>query len=263
MIKYVEITVDSVTYLLAKGNDDLWRVTNRAPTEIGEYPVTVTITTGVGGTFTIDYDDPALEEVLKLLVIEGKTESGNRMLDYYPYVIKIIREFQALMLAEGFEVDFIQSELEAILADAFLSTMGAKRIEEWEHALGLSHDNDDSLDDRRENIIARMRSSGKLNTERINRIVNIYTGMDAESYFKDSTIYVKINAPAGNKQYKFDNLEQILNEKKPAHLNIVVTRNYATWNEVKSDFASWQALHDWTINGTAAAWDDVKFYVSP
>ena len=263
MISYVQVTVDDVTYYLTKGSDELWRVTNRAPSVAGEYPVTITVTNSSGHAFTIDYDDPALKEVLKLLVVEGDTVSGQRMLDYYPYVIKVIREFKALMKAEGFEIDFVDADLETVFSDAFLSTMTAHRVEEWESALGLSHSSTDSLEDRRENIIALIRGAGKLNTERINSIVRIYTGMDAVSYFNNSTIYVKLNAPAGNKQYNFSNLENALEKRKPAHLNLVVTRNYSIWDEIKRDFTSWKTLNDWTVNDTTATWDDVKFYVSP
>ena len=47
------------------------------------------------------------------------------------------------------------------------------------------------------------------------------------------------------KDYAF---EQELKKKVPAHIKLVVTRNYATWNEIKNNYASWdsiKALNNW------------------
>lgn len=263
MITYAKVTFDGETYYMAKGADDIWRVTKRTDSEVGDNVVVIEIIDADGNTFAIDYDDPMLREVLRLLIVENTTATSKRILDYYPYVIRIVREFKALTLAEGFEIEFIDAELEAVFADAFLRTMSESRIEAWEQLLEIKHDASDSLDDRRENIIASIRSSGKLNTESINNIVKTYTNGDAESYFRDSTIYVNVNVPQGSKQYKFANLESILMQRKPAHLNLVVARNYATWGEIANDFADWAAIMNFEVDGASATWDDVKHYVSP
>lgn len=256
-MKYVKITVDGVTYNLYKGADDVWRVTNRAPLSAGEYLMEVTIVTSSGQELIFDTTDEELIKALTLLVTEDATISGERMLNYYPEVIKVLLEYQALMFTEGFEVDFLNTSLEFVVEDAYLYTMGEERIAQWEKALNIRVNPQDSLEDRREVIISRIRGKGKLNTETINNIVATFTNYKANSYIKDSVLYVEIEAPADNKQFKFANVENELRNKIPAHLGLVVTRNYATWKEVKENFSNWNAVNQ------LDSWQDLLTWIAP
>lgn len=256
-MKYVQITVDGVTYTLQQNSSGEWTITNRAPYIAGEYPITVIATTEAGQRVTIDVDDPDLIQALTLIVTEGSTISGERMFNYWPKAIQQILEFQALINAEGFEVDFLSSDIDVSVNEAYLSTMGEDRVTSWEKLLGILHGADESLGDRRETIIARIRGQGKLNTELINSIVGAFTGGTALSYIKDSVLYVKITPPPDNKQYKFNNVVQELSKKIPAHLGIVVTRNYATWGEIGNNFADWNAINQLT------SWEDLMVYIAP
>ena len=257
-MKYVRITVDGITYNLVKMEDGTWVITTRAPQSAGDYLITVTLTTEAGQEIVVDTDDEDLLQALTLLVREGDTVSGDRMRKYYPKVISDIQEFKAIVRAEGFEVDFLKSELSIVVDDAYLTTMSEERIKEWEKLLSLTITSDETIEDRREKIIAIIRGSGKLNTSTINSIVGSFTnGATAKSYIEDSVLYVKIFPPEGNKQYKFTNVENALRNKVPAHLGLVVTRNYATWGEISNNFASWKAV------AQSDNWETIKLYVAP
>lgn len=256
-MRLVQITVDGVLYTLRETASGEWVVTNTAPYVAGEYPVTVIATTEVGQEITIDVDDPELLHALTLIVTEGNTVSGERMLNYWPEAIRRILEFQALIKAEGFEIDFLKNDVELSVNEAYLSTMGEERVAEWEKALEIASAKDETLDDRRDTIIARIRGQGKLNTKLINSIVGAFTGGTAESYIKDSVLYVDITPPPTNKQFKFDNVVQELSKKTPAHLGLSVKRNYATWGEISDNFA------DWTAISQLGSWQDVLLYVAP
>lgn len=256
-MKYVRITVDGITYNLSKTSSGEWVITNKAPLLEGDYPIKIVATNEYGNEVVFDGSDELLNELLTLLVRDGVTISGNRMLDYYPHVIKIIQEFKAITCVEGFEIDFLTSDIDVIINEAYLTTMGESRIKQWEKKLGLVASTDDSIEDRRDKIIATIRGNGKLNTELINSIVGAFTHGTAVSYIEDSTLYVKIQPPVGNKQYKFANVEQALRPKVPAHLGLVVIRDYATWGEVKDNFASWTAISN------ADNWESIALYVAP
>ena len=120
-MKYVQITVDGVTYTLRENAKGEWMVTNKAPYLAGEYLVSVTATTEAGQEIVIDVDDPDLIKALTLIVNEKNTVSGERMLDYYPEVIRQILEFQALMKTEGFEIDFLKQDIDLAYNEAYLS----------------------------------------------------------------------------------------------------------------------------------------------
>ena len=256
-MKYVHITVDGVTYTLQQNQNGEWTITNRAPYVAGEYPITVSATTKLGQQITIDVDDPELLQALLLIVRDGSTVSGERMLNYYPQVIQQILEFKALTKVEGFEIDELKSAINVSVNEAYLTTMSESRVAEWEKLLGIVKGTEDTLEDRRETIVARIRGQGKLNTTLINSIVNAFTGGVANSYIENSVLHVKITPPPENKQYKFANVVQELSKKVPAHLGLSVTRNYANWKEVYENYASWNAVSQ------LDTWENLKLWIAP
>ena len=187
---------------------------------------------------------------------------NEQMLNYYPEVIKSIREFQVLIATQSLQVEEMHQKLVEILGSAYVTTANETRIAEWEKLLEITplpqgeDDLETWLNDRRETILARLYHVEKLNTKSIADIVSIFTGGTAISYFKDSTIYVLISPPRNNKAYKFANVEQELRKKVPAHLQFKVDRNYqtwlqtktnnATWGDVKTKFADWEEVLLWT-----------------
>ena len=85
--------------------------------------------------------------------------------------------------------------------------------------------------------------------------VNAFTGGTANSWVKDSILYVEITPPPGNKSFMFADVEQELAKKVPAHLGFQVSRNYYDWGEIKADHASWQEVKD-----SFATWNDVYLF---
>lgn len=256
-MNYVKVTVNSQDYYLLKQENGTWLFTLRKPNLNGESPTVIPVTID-GDNFTIETNDEKLIYAISNLIQYSQSTYGMRMLSYYPEVIKTLLEFQALTSASGFEIDFLRSELKLSIDDYFLTTMGEERIVEWERFLGISPSEDDTLDDRREVIIAKFRGGYKLNTASINNIVDVFTQGKAISYIKDSCLYVKILPPPNNKQYKFSNVENELTRRVPAHLKIDVSRNYSTWGEIKNNFTSWQDLKE-----SNTSWEDVMLYIAP
>lgn len=180
----------------------------------------------------------------------------ERMNSYYPEVVRSILEFQAIIDSEYPEFEGLDVAKEQITADAYLTTMSEGRIVEWENLLGITPLDDSTLSDRRDTIIARIRGQGKLNTALINSIVGAFTGGTANSWVKDSVLYVEITPPQGNKQYKFANVEQELKLKVPAHLGLSVIRNYYTWAEVKQKCSTWQ-----DVKNEFDTWNEVYIFI--
>lgn len=180
----------------------------------------------------------------------------ERMNSYYPEVITAILEFRGIIDAEYPEFEDMRVVREQITDDAYLTTMGEERIEQWEKIFGIKPIDGSSVSDRREVIIARIRGQGKLNTALINAIVKTFTGGTANSWVADSTLYVEITPPPGNKQYIFANVEQELAKKVPAHLGFHVKRNYYEWSGIKANYATWQDVKD-----NFETWNEVYIFV--
>lgn len=180
---------------------------------------------------------------------------NEQMLSCYPEIIKSIREFQSLIKTQSLQVEELHEKLIGLLADSYISTADISTIEKWEHLLGISPlpQGEDSLEtwlsDRRATILARLYKTEKLNTKSISDIVQIFTGGTAQSYFKNNTIYVLISPPKGDRQYKFQNVEQELRKKMPAHLAFQVARNYYTWLQANTSYSTWgdvkAGVEDW------------------
>lgn len=180
----------------------------------------------------------------------------ERMFNYYPPVIQAIKEFKQIVDAEYPEFEDLTVGVQGVIDDAYLLTMSEDRIKQWEEILNIKPLADSSIEDRRETIIARIRGQGKLNTELINSIVKVFTGGTARSYVRDSTLYVEIEPPPENKQFRFENVEQELAIKVPAHLNFQVNRNYHTWAEVTDN-----ATKTWgDINNEFPDWKEVLLW---
>ncbi len=180
----------------------------------------------------------------------------ERMNDYYPQVIKAIDEFKAIIDAEYPEIEYLATGIQGVTDNAYFYTMSEERITQWEQMLGIIPLEDSNLTDRRDTIIARIRGQGKLNTELINLIVNTFTGGTANSWIKDSVLYVEITPPPDNKLYRFENVEQELLKKVPAHLGFKVERNYYTWEEIENSYDTWE-----DVNSTFSKWEDVLLFV--
>ena len=80
------------------------------------------------------------------------------MLNYYPEVIKAIREFQVLIGTQSLQVEELHEELTKILGNAYVTTADQTGISRWEQFLGIVPlpQGEDSLEtwlqDRRETL---------------------------------------------------------------------------------------------------------------
>lgn len=256
-MRYAQLTVNDVTYTLREQSNGSWLVTNKSLNFGIEYPIEVIVTTENGQEIKINVDDPMLAEAMTLIATDGITISGQRMFNYYPLVVQQILEFEAVIKSEGFEIDFLKNDVQLLVNEAYLTTMSEERVARWEKALGMFYSKEDTLQDRRDAVVARIRGQGKLNTRLINAIVNAFTGGTAISYVENSALHVKITPPPNNKQFKFDNVKRELAKKVPAHLGLEVVRNYATWGEVKDGFSDWNGVNE------LASWEDLFYWVAP
>jgi hypothetical protein len=185
----------------------------------------------------------------------GELMYQKRMFGYYPPVIQTIVDFKAIIDSEYPEFEGLAGKVNNSVNESYLSTMSEERTKEWEQILGITPVPASTLQDRRETIIARIRGQGKLNTAMINTIVNTFTGGTAKSMIKGGILYVEIDLPSDNKEYIFENVEQELLHKIPAHLALRLNRNYLTWLEVDTLYATWQNVKDNFDN-----WEEVLFF---
>lgn len=196
-----------------------------------------------------------LDEAIRLLA-SGGTLEGNKMRDYYPEFIKQIQDIMAVTYAVGVELDHLRAREIELTNNGFLYFMDESRTAEWEKALGMSYNETDTLDDRRKAVVARLRTKNKLNSETIHKIVTTFTGGTATISFEDGVLTVNIKPPANNVEFNLDTVTYELQKNVPAHLSLVVKRDYSTWKSIKNNFTSWD-----DVQTNFASWQDVRDYV--
>lgn len=190
-------------------------------------------------------------------MVDNTIEYYEQMIDYYPNIIKAIREFQVLIKTQSLQVNELHEKLEELLNNAFVETADENRLVMWEKFLEITppdqgnQEYEEWLISRRDNILARLYQSEKFNTKYIEDIVSIFTGGTAEAWLLDSTLYVKIYPTETNKSFDIDSVIKELTLKCPAHLNLVVYKNYITWDEVSKAY-TWG-----DINTTFNNWNEL------
>ena len=77
------------------------------------------------------------------------------LIDYLPPIVKKIREMQAICTAEQPFFDEAKEEIENILCRVFVSKADEKGITRFEKIYGIAPGEDETLDQRRVNILIR------------------------------------------------------------------------------------------------------------
>lgn len=147
----------------------------------------------------------------------------QRMLDSYSPALQRIYEFQGIVDAEYPEFDLFAENLQDVLNDAYLSTMGEDRVYEWETRLGLPHDTSLPLQSRRNVIMAHIFQKNKLNTETLDFLVDTFTQGHAEYKIKDSTLFIEFY-PHIDSVYKLKTFVNEIMNRKPAHIGYMVSQ---------------------------------------
>lgn len=251
MIKQVKANIDGQVITFASSDGLNWYVTSVSPDEEGVYPITLSIETDKGGTFTYTTDDAEFGKYLALYV----TNNTSNLIKYLPPFLQEVREFKALFDPIDDEIDILYPIIESLFAEAVISYCSEDRIKEWEKALKIVPQG--TVDERRLYIKALLRGTGKLNEAKIKSMVDAFTGGDAIVEFKDSTIIVKVLPPNNDDVYRFPDIERALKPLVPAHLGLSVIRFYSTWSDIKNNFADWNAI------GESADWNAVKNWIAP
>lgn len=160
------------------------------------------------------------------------------LMKYLPFYWQGSMEMNAIQNANNVEMDLAAGASRLIFTDSIIMESSEERISRWERALAITPIG--SLQDRRMFVLSVLRGVGKLNEGKIKSIVNTFTGGGgAIVTFANSTIDVKVLPPNNGDVFRFPDIERSINQRKPAHLGLVVRRFYSTWGDIKDQFVDW------------------------
>lgn len=173
------------------------------------------------------------------------TDAGVRMLSSLPgYYV------QALVLHEvldaiGSELDKLREAQDALIAGSFVRTADDWALERWEAELGLPVDPPETLQERQDRVISKLRGDGTATRLRVKEVAESYAFGDVDvddlntaPALPDYTIRVTFVSEHGIPTNLGD-LQIGVREIVPAHLEIEYVFTYITWAEVDAQGWTW------------------------
>jgi Uncharacterized protein conserved in bacteria (DUF2313). len=182
------------------------------------------------------------------------SSARKRLILYLPLFLQAIREYIEIFKAEDIELDTIESEIDLLKDDIFITQASDTILKEYENILNI-YTSSSNRDERVSIVLSRLRGSPKLNEATIKDIVNAITGGSAIVKLIDQTIDIKILPPSREYEINFNDIYDAIESKKPVHLSLNVERFFSTWGDIKNDHVDWNAVSKF------ANWEDVKNYV--
>ncbi|WP_189928409.1 putative phage tail protein [Clostridium tetani] len=154
------------------------------------------------------------------------------MYKYLPPFLLKNRDLKELIRVEQLEFNSVDELIEDIYKQCFIktSTWGLKY---WEKDLGIKSDKNKNYEERRSNILAKIRSKGTTTKKMLEEVALAY--VDKATVTEDNPNYVfHINLESfRGYSFSLDNLYKYINEIKPAHLEAKYSLKSTTKDKIK------------------------------
>lgn len=262
IIDYIKYTIDGSTYNLKKDITGNWVRDLKAPLLEGKYNILLEV--GSGSTVTyVDSSDPRYNIYLEVI---RRAERKNYIEQYVPEFIGQLEQFRTLYGIENLIFDELDEGVKRTISDAFISTSSSEAITRYENFLNIKGVG--TLEQRKNYIRSLIQKGNKLNESSIKDIVNAITGSDCivKFYGSDelnnpergkSLLQVQVLSPDVYKDYRYEDIERALKNLIPGHITLSVVRFFATWEDIRNNFAGWDSIK--AMNN----WGDIHNYIPP
>ncbi len=162
----------------------------------------------------------------------GQEEDFVDLARYVPPFVAGLSELAGIYRAEGFEAGNLRCALRDALRQCFVQTATWGLIL-WEKEYGITTNFFLTYEQRREVVLAKMRGQETTTVEAVRRAAASITGVEADviENYAEYDFVVSFTGAYGippNLQQLVDILEEI----KPAHLGYAFRYRYVVWNEV-------------------------------
>lgn len=171
---------------------------------------------------------------------------------HQPLYYKKSKIMQAIDGALDTEFDRLKAAAADISLESNIQTTN-DWISVWESSVGLSHNTELTLEQRRSRVLARYRQVGSTTKARVVAIVESYSRGNVEIVENSAeyTITIKFIDTVG----KPDNMDGVIEQLKriiPAHIAVNFEYKYRTWREVLASGKTWRELKD-----AGYTWNDI------
>lgn len=189
------------------------------------------------------------------------------LIDRLPLFYKDSKEVMNIQeTLEGERIE-LEKKIQALINDLFIIT--SENVSNWEEFLGILIDDSKDINFRREKIKANIIGTGTFNKKLVNNILDQFKNAAAEvrEYNETHSFIIKFN-----NEYTVPNkdvIQEIINIMeviKPAHLYFNYTFTYNWWDrkEFKSktweEFSTWNDLRDYKEKDKSKTWEELSIW---
>lgn len=170
-----------------------------------------------------------------------------RLIDYLPFYYRDIKEIIELQESIGLEYETLKEKINDIFSQCYVHT-ATWGIQLWEKNYGIPiGDNTSNIENRREYVIAKMRSEGTTTIEKLKNLALSFTNglIDVEENFSEYTITIKFTSIVGRIP-NLENFEKALKVIIPAHLGYSFIFRYNMHKELKEKNLTHRYLKNYT-----------------
>lgn len=177
--------------------------------------------------------------------LEGYTDLEK----YVPGFITDINEFHEWYQAQGYEVGREWAYLRNIYAQLYAQTVNTYwGLALWERLLGITASEEQTTDNRRQQIIAKLRTTQTCTPALLKKLTKDLTGVECRivedfEHYKFTIQFVGQYGVVKNSMVLSRQVEEI----KPAHLLFELEYRYVIWNELAQ--YTWNDLSAYTWDG--------------
>lgn len=167
--------------------------------------------------------------------------------DYLPPAISNTKIFSTLLSAEQVEIDSLNNSIQDIVNQCFVNT-ATWGLDNWENLLGIVTNHSKDINYRRTVVNAKLRGSGTVTVNLIQNVASSFSNgkvavFEYPSIYSFEVMFVgTIGIPPN-----LTDLQDAINQIKPAHLEVTYTFLYTQWSRVKT--STWATVKTGTWDG--------------
>lgn len=179
---------------------------------------------------------------------EDSTKYFVDLTTYVPAFLSEIKELKQIYEIEGVELGSLKHETEDLLEQFFIHT-ATWGLVHWEQEYGIETNLEQSIETRREVILAKMRGAGTATKQMLKKTAEAFSGGEVEILEENGKYsfivkFIGVKGVPRNMQAFIDMLE----EMKPAHLTYHFEYTYSIWDNFK----------DQIWNQAAVTWNEMR-----
>ena len=169
----------------------------------------------------------------------------NKLPAYYRKS-KVMRE---LMQSLELEMERLRSAVQ-LTENQFFVLLADKNLSEHEKDVGLSPDLSTDFESRRSRVLSRLRGTGTVTKTMIKNVAASFVNGEIEitEYPSQYLFSVAFTSKQGI-PYNLTDIQNMIEEIKPAHLAVKYIFTYRLWQDVKNELANWSEVQTYSWEG--------------